>query len=75
MSSVPRSINGMLVGSDILVVSGDLVTQESVSTLVDLHRANAAGLTILLNRPAFDLATLQVSYVQLLFKNFLLSKK
>jgi NDP-sugar pyrophosphorylase family protein len=53
----------MLVGSDILVVSGDLVTQESVSTLVDLHRANAAGLTILLNRPAFDLTTLQVSCI------------
>jgi hypothetical protein len=55
-----RYIHDKLVGSDILVVSGDLVSQESISTLADLHRANAAGLTLLLSRPAFDLDNLQV---------------
>lgn len=55
-----RHIHDKLVGSDILVVSGDLVSQESITSLADLHRANGADLSILLNRPAFDLNQIQV---------------
>ena len=56
-----RLIHEKLAGaSDILIVSGDLVSLEAVGSLADLHRANNAALTLLLNRPAFHLNNLQV---------------
>ncbi|XP_023330677.1 translation initiation factor eIF-2B subunit gamma [Eurytemora carolleeae] len=55
-----RHISDKLVGSDILIVSGDLVSRENCRILSDLHRSKKPDLTLLLNKPAFDLKSLTV---------------
>jgi len=55
-----RHVEDKLTGSEVLIVSGDLITGENLRNLTDLHRAKRSGLTMLLNKPAFDLKTLVV---------------
>ena len=45
-----RLVADKLTGADVLVVSGDLVMEESLRGLVDLHRMKGAALTSLLAR-------------------------
>jgi len=55
-----RHVSDKLTGGDLLIVSGDLVTSESVRKLTDLHRAKSSGLTLLLNKPGFTLESTAV---------------
>jgi len=55
-----RHVSDKLTGSDILLVSGDVVTNQHLRILTDLHRCKKSGLTLLLNKPAFDLKDLTV---------------
>jgi len=50
-----RHVSDKLTGSDLLIVSGDLVTSEGLQKLTDLHRGKRSGLTLLLNKPGFHL--------------------
>jgi len=52
-----RHISDKLTGSDILIVSGDVITKENLRKLSDLHRAKRSGLTLLLNKPTYNLKT------------------
>jgi len=55
-----RHVSEKLVGRDVLLVSGDIVTNQNLTRLTDLHRCKKSGLTLLLNKPAFDLKDLTV---------------
>jgi translation initiation factor eIF-2B subunit gamma len=55
-----RCIQDRLVGTDILLISGDLVTRENCRLLSDLHRSKKSDLTLMLHQPAFDLKSLVV---------------
>ena len=49
-----RLISEKLTGTDIVLVSGDLVMEESMRGMVDMHRMNNAAFTALLSKPMFD---------------------
>jgi len=49
-----RLISEKLTGTDIVLVSGDLVMEESMRGMVDTHRMNNAAFTALLSKPMFD---------------------
>jgi len=49
-----RLISDKITGTDILIVSGDLMLEESLRGVVDLHRMNNSSFTALLSKPMFD---------------------
>ena len=55
-----RLVADKLVGSDILIVSGDLVMEESLRPVFDLHRTKNSALTTLLTNNSLDMKTVSV---------------
>jgi len=52
-----RLVGEKLTGTDIVIVSGDLVMEESMRGMVDMHRMNNSTFTALLSKPMFDVKT------------------
>jgi len=52
-----RLVSEKLTGTDIVIVSGDLVMEESMRGMVDMHRMNSSAFTALLAKPMFDVKT------------------
>jgi len=55
-----RRVADKLTGSNILVLSGDLILEQGTRSLVDKHLMNRAALTALLTKPIFDLKNIAV---------------
>jgi len=55
-----RLISEKLTGTDIVIVSGDLMLEESMRGMVDMHRMNNAAFTAMLSKPMFDLKNVVV---------------
>ena len=49
-----RLVSDKLTGTDIVIVSGDLILEESMRGMVDMHRMNNAAFTAMLSKPMFD---------------------
>ena len=50
-----RLVADRLTGGDVVIVSGDLVMEDSLRGLLDLHRMKSAAMTALLARTAADM--------------------
>jgi len=55
-----RLISDKLTGSHIVIVSGDLMLEESMRGMVDMHKMNNASFTAMLSKPMFDLKNIVV---------------
>jgi len=55
-----RLVADKLVGQDILIVSGDLILEESLRGVIDLHRMKSAACTALLAKSTLDLKNIIV---------------
>ena len=55
-----RLISDKLTGSHIVIVSGDLMLEESMRGMVDMHRMNNAAFTAMLSKSMFDLKNIVV---------------
>lgn len=55
-----RLVADKLVGRDILIVSGDLILEESLRGVIDLHRMKSAACTALLAKNSVDLKNIVV---------------
>lgn len=52
-----RLVSEKLTGTDIVLVSGDLVMEETMRGMVDMHRMNNSAFTALLSKSMFDVKT------------------
>jgi len=55
-----RLISEKLTGSHIVIVSGDLILEEGMRGMVDMHRMNNAAFTAMLSKSMFDLKNIVV---------------
>ena len=60
MSCIFRLVADKLVGRDILIVSGDLILEESLRSVIDLHRMKSAACTALLAKNSVDMKNIVV---------------
>jgi translation initiation factor eIF-2B subunit gamma len=55
-----RLISEKLTATDIVIVSGDLMVEEGMRGMVDMHRMNNAAFTAMLAKPMFDMKNVVV---------------
>ena len=55
-----RLISEKLTGTDIVIVSGDLMVEEGMRGMVDMHRMKNAAFTAMLAKPMFDVKNVVV---------------
>ena len=55
-----RLIGEKLTATDILIVSGDLIIEESMKGMLDVHKMNSAAFTALLSKRMFDVKNMVV---------------